>query len=117
MNKLEITLVEQAKTYLAAVLQADPDVPGDDYDYMSDHGALCCLLEIGHLVDSGLSDEARSALLAIEAEHSAAIAGAGSETLTFEPTNLAVRFRDGSTGSVDISNAEHTILLGGMKAR
>lgn len=115
MNKLEITLIEQAKTYLAAVLQADPDVPGDDY--MSDHGALCCLLELGHLADSGLSVEARSALLEIEAEHSAAIAGAGSETLTFATTNLAVRYRDGSTGNVDISKAEHTILLGGMKDR
>ncbi len=66
MNKLEITLIEQAKRFLAALLQAEPDVPGDDY--MSDHGALCCLLELSHLVDSGLSDEAKAALLAIEAE-------------------------------------------------
>lgn len=114
MNKLEITLIEQAKRYLAAVLQADADVPGDDY--MSDHGALCCLLELGHLVDSGLSDEAKAALLAIDAEHAAATAGAQSVTLPFQMTNLAVRYRDGSTGIVDISNAEHTILLGGMKA-
>lgn len=114
MNKLEITLIEQAKSYLAAVLQADPDVPVDKY--MSDHGALCCLLELGHLVDSGLSDLARSELLAIEAKHSAAFTFAGSETLTLKPANLAVRFRDGSTGNVDISKAEHTILLGGIKA-
>lgn len=81
---------------------------------MGDHGALCALLNLVQLDDSGLSVEAIGALREIEAEHLAAVPtfDSGACTLESPPLNIAVRWQDGRIGLVDVSQAESVHVLG-----
>jgi hypothetical protein len=125
MNKLEITLVGQAREYLSAVLdyytaqQTGADSELLENDYLGDHGALCALLNLVQLDDSGLTVEAIDALREIEAEHLAAVPSfdRGSGTHESPPLNVPVRWQDGRVGMVDVSQAESVRILGDVAPR
>lgn len=120
MNLLETRLIEQAKRHLAELSHAHNRLNGErdldaDEDFIRAHAALCSLLELAHIANSGLSPDAEIALLAIEAEHSLLLGGESVTKAARSANSIAVRFRDGSTSNVDVSKAEHTMILGGMK--
>jgi hypothetical protein len=79
MNELELTLIGMAQQQLSAVLRfhekqgAGMATEDDQDDYLRDSGALSVLLELGHVTGSGMGSEAVSAMLEIEAKHSAAV--------------------------------------------
>ncbi|MDH4602380.1 hypothetical protein [Pseudomonas syringae] len=79
MNKLELTLIGMAQQQLSAVLrfhknrEAGTATDEDEDDYLRDSGALSVLLELGHVTGSGMGVEALSAMLEVEAKHSAAV--------------------------------------------
>lgn len=120
MNKLETTIVGQARDHLSAVLdfytaqQTGADSELHENDYMGDHGALCALLNLTQLDDSGLSVEAVGALRDIEAEHLASVPSFNSNACTPESPalNVAVRWQDGLVGIVDMSKTESVRILG-----
>lgn len=124
MNKLESTIVGQAREYLSAVLdyyiaqQTGADSEMLENDYMGDHGALCALLNLVQLDDSGLSVEAIGALRGIEAEHLAAVPSFNSGVGTPESPalNVAVRWQDGRIGVVDMSKTESVNIIGSEDA-
>lgn len=124
MNKLETTIVGQAREYLSAVLdfytaqQTGADSELLENDYMGDHGALCALLNLAHQDDSGLSLEAIKALREIEAEHSAAVSSINNHDCTPQSPalNVAVRWQDGRVGIVDMSKTECIHLIGAAEA-
>lgn len=78
MNKLELTLIGMAQQQLSAVLrfhakhEARTVTEDDEDEYLRDSGALSALLELGHLSDSGMGEAAVTAMLEVEAKHSAA---------------------------------------------
>ncbi|APC19494.1 hypothetical protein BLL42_27560 (plasmid) [Pseudomonas frederiksbergensis] len=118
MTKLENTLINLARSHLNSVLSYyEAHSAGDnseeaEADYMGDHGALFALLELGHISDSGIGTEAKAELLEIEAEHAAAVPWPA-ESESSPPINVDVRYQDGRLGTVDVSEARHTIVLGG----
>lgn len=79
MTQLEQTIFERARDHLAAVLafygkaKAGTVEEDDRHDYSRDHAALYALLEFGHLRDSGMSAEGRTALLVVEDDAAAAL--------------------------------------------
>lgn len=125
MNKLETTIVGQAREYLSAVLdyytaqQTGADSELLENDYMGDHGALCALLNLAQLDDSGLSVEAIGALREIETEHLAAVPSFDSGACAPEspPLNVAARWQDGRVGIVDVSKTESVRILGDVVPR
>ena len=78
MNNLELTLIGMAQQQLSAVLrflekrESGTATDDDEDDYMRDSGALSVLLELAHVSDSGMGVDAVSAMLEVEAKHSAA---------------------------------------------
>ncbi|MGN7445332.1 MULTISPECIES: hypothetical protein [Pseudomonas] len=82
MNKLELTLIGMAQQQLSAVLrfhakhEARTVTEDDEDEYLRDSGALSALLELGHLSDSGMGEAAVTAMLEVEAKHSAAVRAA-----------------------------------------
>ena len=72
MTQLETTLVSLARESLSlARAAASPAFDGEYEAGLMREGALTALLMLGHMADSGLGDEAKAALLAIEVEHAA----------------------------------------------
>lgn len=121
MNQLEQTIIERARDHLNAVkafyTKVEAGVTEDDArdEYLRDHAALYTLLEFGHMRDSGISAEGRNALLAVEDDAAAALR---SHCASASPgLNIEVRVQNGSTGSVDVSKAEHTLILGAFSPK
>lgn len=87
MNTLELTLISMAQQQLSAVVRFNEKresgaVSDDDVDdFLRDSGALSVLLELGHVSASGMSVDAVSAMLEIEAKHSAAVRAANQFTI------------------------------------
>lgn len=84
MTKLETTLIHMARQQLSAVMhfldkQVGETVTDDDQDdYLRDSGALSVLLELGHVSESGMGEDAASAMRDVEAQHAAAVRTANS---------------------------------------
>lgn len=79
MNQLEKTIIKSAKHEIKSVLGfydrlSDGFFTTDELfeDYHTHHEALITLLALAHQANSGMSEEAVSALLAIEEKHTAA---------------------------------------------
>lgn len=77
MNQLEQTIIREANNYLSSLkafyekTQTAVPTEGARDQYASDHAALCALLVLGHIKDSGMSTEAIAAMQAIENEEAA----------------------------------------------
>lgn len=86
MTKLETTLIQMARQQLSAVMrfldkQVGESVTEDDQDdYLRDSGALSVLLELGHVSESGMGEDAASAMREVEAQHAAAVRAANGRT-------------------------------------
>jgi hypothetical protein len=81
LPRLEQKLIDQARDYLAACqrfyarVEAGTVSAEDRSDYVADRAALLALLAFSYLPDSGVTEEGRAALLAIEADTDAAVRG------------------------------------------
>ncbi|MNJ56685.1 hypothetical protein D3C77_522440 [compost metagenome] len=79
MSPLENTLINSARSYLELVLsycaahKAGEVSQDDENDYSRDRGAISALFDIAHNPESGLSPEAKAALLEIESKDQAAL--------------------------------------------
>lgn len=75
MTKLEKTLLSLAQQHLAEIVRLLEAGEGgkvrvqDDVDYLQSTAALTALLELGHLTDSGMSEDAVREMLDVEADH------------------------------------------------
>lgn len=81
LPRLEQKLIDEARDCLAACqrfyarAEAGTVSAEDRSDYVADRAALLALLAFGYLPDSGVTEEGRAALLAIEADADAAVRG------------------------------------------
>lgn len=93
MNKLEQTIVENARDELAALLcfyqnrkaeSQDSKNIEDVSEQLGHFYALHALLALGHQADSGISEEGRQELLRVENEHAEALRKQGTATHYFD---------------------------------
>lgn len=121
MIQLEQTIIARARDHLSAVrafytkIKAGTTDDDAQDDYRRDHAALYALLEFGHLRDSGMSAEGRTALLAVEDDAAAALRNHCASTSP--GLNVEVRGQNGRTENVDVSKAEHSLVLGAFSPK
>lgn len=119
MTALENTLIAIARDQLAAVrrfyaLKTEGKAKRDDYEqFREDHVALTTLLQLGHMANSGMSEEGIKVLQGIEADAAASIPEGRESGGLYATITMHIEGKEPDQFSQAMSNAFDIASFGG----